>query len=92
MDTLLHDPKDKFVLLSLDSLVVTQATKKALEEQEVSSMAMVVQATKNHADAAKVQPYLGFSPLETIRRTLENTTQMAATVGFESDVKKTLQT
>ena len=30
-------------------------------------------------DAAKYQPYLGWRPLEVVRQTLENTTQMART-------------
>ena len=31
----------------------------------------------NKADPSKIQPYLAFRPLEVVRRTLENTTQLA---------------
>ena len=39
--------------------------------------AFVVQTAATHKEASSLQPYLGWRPLEVIRRTLENTTQLA---------------
>jgi hypothetical protein len=34
--------------------------------------------------AAKLQPYLGYRPLEVVRQTIENTTQLGATVNYHN--------
>ena len=39
--------------------------------------AFAIQTSANMKDASKIQPYLGYRPLEVVRRTLENTTQLA---------------
>ena len=74
VDTFLSELSDKELFgynEPFDSL--SYHTDPVIRQSQISYML----TTSNRQDAEKVQPYLGFRPLEVIRHTLEQTTQLA---------------